>query len=212
MCGVYEAMAALQIGQAIMGHQQQKAVAEATRQSNKITEQNANISYLNDIQKIEMERTEAAREFALEDFKSKMDLRKKQATALNLGFGNSFKVIQDLAGAADTDYVELQNAFLSDMYKANYQYDQAYANMSQTRSKYLKNIQEPSGLATALNIGAAGLSYGMAYNKGLTALNSPSNMASATSGAATYGSGTGGFEGFKPAGQFEIPTRTLGGK
>ena len=78
--------------------------------------------------------------------------------------------------------------------------------------KYLKNIQEPSGLATALNIGAAGLSYGMAYNKGLTALNSPSNMASATSGAATYGSGTGGFEGFKPAGQFEIPTRTLGGK
>jgi len=128
MCGVYEAMAALQIGQALMGHQQQKAVAEATRQSNKITEQNANISYLNDIQKIEGERTEAAREFSLEEFKRKMDLRGRQATALNLGFGNSQKIIQDLAGVGDTDYVELQNAFLSDMYKANYQYDQAYAN------------------------------------------------------------------------------------
>jgi|TARA_R110000744_G_scaffold27277_2_gene66654 hypothetical protein len=212
MCGVYEAMAALQIGQALMGHQQKKAVAEATRQSNKITEQNANISYLNDIQKIEGERTEAAREFSLEEFKRKMDLRGRQATALNLGFGNSQKIIQDLAGVGDTDYVELQNAFLSDMYKANYQYDQAYANMNQTRSKYLKNTEEPSGLATALNIGAAGLNYGMAYNKGLTSLNPSSNMASAASSSVSYGSGTGGFEGFKPAGQFEIPTRTLGGK
>ena len=125
MCGVNEAMAVLSIMNSVNDFQAGKAKAKAQKEANRITVENANISDLNDIQKIEGEKVEAAREFALEDFKNKMDLRKKQAQALNLGFGNPFKIVQDLAGAADTDYVELQNAFLSDMYKANYQYTQA---------------------------------------------------------------------------------------
>jgi hypothetical protein len=164
MCGVVEAMAVMSVMQSIQGYNAQKAQAKAQERANKITEQNANISYLNDIQKIEGEKVEAAREFALEDFKRKMDLRKKQSQALNLGFGNPFKVIQDLAGTADTDYVELQNAFLSDMYKANYQYSQAYADMQTTRAKYLKPVVSPSGLGLALEIGTAAASYGMNSN------------------------------------------------
>ena len=210
MCGVAEAQLAIAVLGAVQGHNQQKAVAEAQRESNKITEQNANIAYLNDIQKIEGEKVDAAREFALESFKSKMDLRKKQATALNLGFGNSFKVVQDLAGAADTAYVELQNAFLSDMYKANYQYTQAYATMQQTRAKYIKPVVEPSSSALALNIAGAGVGYGAAYNQGLTVFNKPSTINTvAKSGVQTYG-GSGGFKGFTPAGQYTIPTKTLG--
>ena len=164
MCGVAEAMAALQIMNSINSYQTQRAQAKAQEQANKITEQNANIAYLNDIQKIEGEKVEAAREFALEDFKRKMDLRKKQSQALNLGFGNPFKVIQDLAGTGDTDYVELQNAFLSDMYKANYQYSQAYADMQQTRAKYIKPVQEPSLLGLGLEIGTTAVGYGMSQN------------------------------------------------
>lgn len=160
MCGVAEAMAVMSIMQSVQGYQNQRAAAKAQEESNKITAQNANISYLNDIQKIEGEKVEAAREFALEDFKRKMDLRKKQAQALNLGFGNPFKVVQDLAGTADTDYVELQNAFLSDMYKANYQYTQAYTNMKNTRAKYLKTVQKPSALGLGLEIATAGYTYG----------------------------------------------------
>lgn len=164
MCGLAEAMAVMSVMQSVQGYQTQRAAAKAQEESNKITEQNANISYLNDIQKIEGEKVEAAREFALESFKSKMDLRKKQATALNLGFGNPFKVIQDLAGTADTDYVELQNAFLSDMYKANYQYTQAYADMQKTRSQYLKPVTQPSLLGLGLEIGTTAVGYGMNSN------------------------------------------------
>lgn len=214
MCGVAEAYAALQIMNSINSYQTQRAQAKAQEQANKITEQNANISYLNDIQKIEGEKVEAAREFALEDFKRKMVLRKEQAQALNLGFGNPFKVIQDLAGAADTDYVELQNAFLSDMYKANYQYSQAYADMQQTRAKYIKPVQTPSALGLGLEIATAGASYLSvpASNRkffkdyGIGA-NSPFNPNQV--GAQTYG-GSGGFKGFTPAGQYTIPTKTLG--
>ena len=160
MCGVAEAMAVMSIMKSVNDYQTQKAAAKAQEESNRITIENANISYLNDIQKIEGEKVEAAREFALEDFKNKMDLRKKQAQALNLGFGNPFKVVQDLAGTADTDYVELQNAFLSDMYKANYQYTQAYANMQKTRSQYLKPVVKPSALGLGLEIATAGYTYG----------------------------------------------------
>ena len=164
MCGVAEAMAVMSVMQSIQGYQTQRAAAKAQTEANKITEQNTNIAYLNDIQKIEGEKVEAAREFALEDFKRKMDLRKKQSQALNLGFGNPFKVIQDLAGTGDTDYVELQNAFLSDMYKANYQYTQAYADMQQNRAKYIKPVTEPSLLGLGLEIGTTAVGYGMSQN------------------------------------------------
>jgi hypothetical protein len=153
-------MAVMSVMQSIQGYQTQRAAAKAQEESNRITIENTNISYLNDIQKIEGEKVEAAREFALVDFKRKMDLRKKQSQALNLGFGNPFKVVQDLAGTADTDYVELQNVFLSDMYKANYQYTQAYANMKNTRAKYLKNVQKPSALGLGLQIATAAYTYG----------------------------------------------------
>jgi hypothetical protein len=209
MCGVAEAMAVMSVMQSIQGYNTQKAQAKAQTEANKITEQNANIAYLNDIQKIEGEKVEAAREFALESFKSKMDLRKKQATALNLGFGNPFKVIQDLAGTADTDYVELQNAFLSDMYKANYQYSQAYADMQTTRAKYLKPVVSPNGLGTMLEIGVTALGYSQNPNAIINQSKTASTVAQ--SGAVTYG-GSGGFKGYTPTGQYTIPTTTLGNK
>jgi hypothetical protein len=188
MCGVAEAMAVMSVMQSIQGYQTQRAAAKAQEESNRITEQNANISYLNDIQKIEGEKVEAAREFALEDFKRKMELRKKQSQALNLGFGNPFKVVQDLAGTADTDYVELQNAFLSDMYKANNQYTQAYANMKNTRAKYLKPVVKPSALGLGLEIATAGATYAGNPNAIVNAQSFTATAAEA-SNKAMYGMG-----------------------
>ena len=164
MCGVNEAMAVLSIVKAVGDFQGQKAQAKANRQSNEITEQNTNMSYMNDLNKIEFERIEAAREMSLTDFGRKMKLRKEQAQALNLGFGNPFKVVQDIMGRGDTDYVELQNAFLSDMYKANYQYDQAYANLQQKRNKYMKTVSEPSALGLGLQIATTAGAYAMSPN------------------------------------------------
>jgi hypothetical protein len=161
-----------------------KAQAKANKASNEITEQNTNMSYMNDIQKIEGERIEAAREMSLTDFTNKMKLRKEQAQALNLGFGNPFKVVQDIMGRGDTDYVELQNAFLSDMYKANYQYDQAYANLQKNRNKYMKTVSEPSALGLGLQIATTAGAYAMSPN---SIVNQPSKAEMANK--ASYGWG-----------------------
>ena len=78
MCGVNEAMAVLSIVKAVGDFQGAKAQAKSDKASNAITEQNTNMSYMNDIQKIEGERIEAAREMSLSDFGRKMELRKQQ--------------------------------------------------------------------------------------------------------------------------------------
>ena len=184
MCGVNEAMAVLSIMKSVNDFQGTKAQAKADRKSNEITDANTNMSYMNDLNKIEFERIEAAREMSLTDFGRKMELRKKQAQALNLGFGNPFKVVQDIMGRGDTDYVELQNAFLSDMYKANYQYDQAYANLQQKRNKYMKTVSEPSVLGLGLQIATTAGAYAMSPN---SIVNQPSKAEMANK--ASYGWG-----------------------
>jgi hypothetical protein len=164
MCGVNEAMAVLSIMNSVNDFQAGKAKAKADRASNEITKANTNMSYMNDLNKIEFERIEAAREMSLTDFGRKMELRKQQAQALNLGFGNPFKVVQDIMGRGDTDYVELQNAFLSDMYKANYQYDQAYSDFLNKRNRHLKTVSEPSVLGLGLQIATTAGAYAMSPN------------------------------------------------
>jgi len=184
MCGVNEAMAVLSIMKSVNDFQAGKAQAKADRESNKITEANTNMSYMNDLNKIEFERIEAAREMSLTDFGRKMELRKQQAQALNLGFGNPFKVVQDIMGRGDTDYVELQNSFLSDMYKANYQYDQAYSDFLNKRNRHLKTVSEPSALGLGLQIATTAGAYVMSPN---SIVNQPSKAEMANK--ASYGWG-----------------------
>jgi len=184
MCGVNEAMAVLSIMKSVNDFQAGKAQAKADRESNKITEANTNMSYMNDLNKIEFERIEAAREMSLTDFGRKMELRKQQAQALNLGFGNPFKVVQDIMGRGDTDYVELQNSFLSDMYKANYQYDQAYSDFLNKRNRHLKTVSEPSALGLGLQIATTAGAYAMSPN---SIVNQPSKAEMANK--ASYGWG-----------------------
>ena len=185
MCGVNEAMAVLSIMNSVNDFQAGKAQAKADRASNEITKANTNMSYMNDLNKIEFERIEAAREMSLSDFGRKMELRKKQAQALNLGFGNPFKLIQDFAGQSDTDYNEIRNAFLSDMYKANYQYGQAYADFVETRNKYMKTVSEPSVLGLGLQIATTAGAYAMSPNS-IVNQSSKAEMAN----KAAYGWGT----------------------
>lgn len=159
MCGYAEAQLALMVLGAVSQHQQAEAAADAQEQSNKITAENANMAYLDDLQSIEGERVEAAREFKRKKFLKKHKFRHEMAKALNMNVGNPHKIVQELAGAADTDYIELANAFNTDIRKANYQEKQAYGTYKQTLSKYTKPVQRPSLFATGLSIAGAGLDY-----------------------------------------------------
>lgn len=185
MCGINEAMAVMSIVKAVGDFQGAKAQAKSDKASNAITEQNTNMSYMNDIQKIEGERVLAAREMSLTDFTNKMELRKQQAQALNLGFGNPFKVVQDIMGRGDSDYVQLQNAFISDMTKANYQHAQAYADLQNNRTKYMKTVSEPSALGLGLQIATTAGAYAMSPNS-IVNQSSKAEMAN----KAAYGWGT----------------------
>ena len=158
MCGIPEAMAALQIMQAVSGFQAQKAQAEAQEEANTRAAESANMAYLNDIQGIEMERGLAAREKALADFIQKQTSKKEEATALNLGFGNPINIIKEIGAKQDLQYIETKNEFDFDMLKLNTQSANSYTALQRNLNK-LPPVAQPSPLGLGLEIATAGAGY-----------------------------------------------------
>jgi len=158
MCGVPEAMAALQVLQSIGGYQAQKAQAKAQEAANQQAIESANVAYLNDLQQIETERGLAAREKALTDFENKQKLAKERATALNSGYGNVINIMRDIGAKQDLQYVELENEFSFDMMKLNTQAANSYTALQRNYNK-IPPVTEPSALGLGLQIATAGASY-----------------------------------------------------
>lgn len=158
MCGVPEAMAALQVLQSIGGYQAQKAQAKAQEAANQQAIESANVAYLNDLQQIETERGLAAREKALTDFQNKQKLAKERATALNSGYGNVINIMRDIGARQDLQYVELENEFSFDMMKLNTQAANSYTALQRNYNK-IPPVTEPSALGLGLQIATAGAGY-----------------------------------------------------
>ena len=115
MCGVAEAQLALAVVGTVAKHQNDKAVHEMNTAANEVSMQNANQAYLNDLSKIDNEASRATQAKALAELKARQELTKNQAYALNSGFGNSLKVMQDMSGEHDlgfSQYLSFAN-FLS---------------------------------------------------------------------------------------------------
>jgi hypothetical protein len=158
MCGVPEAMAALQVLQSIGGYQAQKAQAKAQEAANQQAIESANVSYLNDLQQIETERGLAAREKALANFENKQKLAKERATALNSGYGNVINIMRDIGARQDIQYVELENEFSFDMMKLNTQAANSYTALQRNYNK-IPPVTKPSALGLGLQIATAGAGY-----------------------------------------------------
>ena len=107
MCGVNEAVAAMKIVGAVASHQEKKTRAREKAASNYQTKRNADQAYLNDLSKIETERGRAAREKAINEFQNKIAKKKATANALNLGFGNGVRVVQNIGTEADLEYNQI---------------------------------------------------------------------------------------------------------
>ena len=97
MCGVPEAQMALAVVSTVAKFQNDKAVHETNVAANEISMQNANQAYLNDLSKIDNEASRATQAKALAELKARQELTKNQAYALNSGFGNSLRVMQDMS-------------------------------------------------------------------------------------------------------------------
>ena len=104
MCGIPEAQLALAVIGTVSKFQSDKQVYKRNVAAQKTTMQHANVADLNDLSRIDAEtsRTDQAR--ALEQLRMRQELTKNQAYALNSGFGNSIRVVQDISGAHDAAY------------------------------------------------------------------------------------------------------------
>jgi len=159
MClGGSEIMAVMKVGQAVMEHNAKKQVAKDQAWANARARMTADKAYLVDLSKIETERGMAARELALETFKVTQEKKKAMAQALNLGFGNPHRVVQDIGTMADTDYNQISTEYMGDMFTLNNQTDDAYANLQRTYNS-LEPVVAPSVMSLGIDIAGAGAGY-----------------------------------------------------
>lgn len=158
MCGVPEAMAALQVLQSIGSYQAQREQAKAQEAANVKAAESANIAYLNDLQTIETERGLAAREKALEDFKLRQEAAKERAKKFNEGFGNAITIMREIGSKQDLQYVETKNEFDFDMLKLNTQAANSYTALQRNYNK-IPPVVKPSALGLGLQIATAGAGY-----------------------------------------------------
>ena len=152
------ASAALQVGTAVLDYQNKKALAKQKTADNQVAMGHYNESYLNDLSNIDNESGNAQREKAVEEFRIKQLKAKDMATALNAGFGNPFRVVQDISGAADLDYNYIGFQYNKDMVTLQNQENEAYAHMVKGYSS-LTSATQPSLISTGLQIASAGVNY-----------------------------------------------------
>ena len=152
------ASAALQVGTAVLDYQNKKALAKQKTADNQVAMGHYNEAYLNDLSKIDNESGNASREKAVEEFRITQLKAKDMATAMNAGFGNPFRVMQDIAGATDLDYNYIGFQYNKDMVMLQNQESEAYAHMVKGYSS-LTSATQPSLLGTGLQIASAGVNY-----------------------------------------------------
>jgi len=159
MCGVAEAQLALAVVSTVASHQNKSAVHERNTAANEVSMQNANQAYMNDLSKIDNESSRAVQAKALAQLKARQELTKNQAYALNSGFGNSLKVMQEMSGEHDLGFSEIAFDFEADMLSLRNSETDAYASLHRNYTN-IKPSDPPSQLGSVLEIASAGLNYG----------------------------------------------------
>ena len=152
MCDV---VTALKIGTAIVSYRNQRAIAKGQQRANDQTRKNSDQAYLNDIAKIDAEYVLASREKKAEDFKTKQESAKKQAQALNMNAGNGAKIIQDIAGTYDMQFLDVARDYETDVIKLMSQEREAYA-AQQRRYNSIKPVAMPSQTGLMLQVATIG--------------------------------------------------------
>ena len=104
---------------------------------------------------LDREAVSASREKKVADFKTSQENNKKQAQALNMNAGNGDKIIQDIAGTYDMQFLDVARDYETDVIKLMGQEQEAYA-AQQRRYNSIKPVVMPSRTGLLLNIGTIG--------------------------------------------------------
>jgi len=153
MCDVSTALA---VAGQVVSYQNKKAENKAIRRDQETTRRNADKGYLHDVNKIDREKVNADREKVLAEISSKKERDGEIAQSLNLGFGNSTKIVQSIGALFDDDWNTINREYDKDITTFQDQQTEAYANLSKTYNSLTPPI-EPS--RTGLIIDVASTSY-----------------------------------------------------
>ena len=151
MCNAY-AQAGLAIVGQYQAYREKKAQNKAIRRDQDTSRRNADKGYLHDLQKIDNEKILADQEKAISEIKVKADREAEIAQSLNLGFGNSTKIVQSIGAVYDEDWNGINRDYSKDMVTLADQKTEAYANLSKIYNSLTPPI-DPS--RTGLIIGMA---------------------------------------------------------
>lgn len=152
MCDV---ITALKIGTAISGYQNQKAIAKSQIAANEQTRKNSDQAYLYDLSKIDSEKVSTSREEKAEKFKIQQEANKKLAQNLNLNAGNSDKIVQDIAGTYDMQFLDVARDYETDVIKLYGQEKEAYAAQLR-RYNSIAPVSMPSQTGLFLEVATIG--------------------------------------------------------
>lgn len=152
MCSIQAAVAGLNIATSIQEHRAKQAMAQAQMQRNEQTRRNSDQAYLYDIQKIDNEMVATSREKVAEKFRISQEKIKKQSIGLNLNGGNSDKIIQDIAGAYDLQFLDVTRDYQADTARLGEKYYEAYT-AQQRRYNSIQPVSSPSNLGLLFKIG-----------------------------------------------------------
>jgi hypothetical protein len=147
-------MGGLQVATAVQNYNSQKAVAAAKEKANEQTRRNSDQAYLYDLSKIDKETVSSARELKAAQFKNSQDTNKKLAQTLNLNAGNPDKIIQDIAGTQDMDFLDSTRDYEIDVTKLYDKTNEAYA-AQQRRYNSIAPVTMPSRTGLFLQVATA---------------------------------------------------------
>ena len=164
MCDV---VTALKVGMAVQNYRSAKAVAKGQKLANTETRKNSDKAYLNDISKIDKDAVLATREKKAEDFRLSQEENAKKAEALNTNAGNGLKIMQDIGGGYDMQFLDVSRDFETDVLNLVSQESEAYG-AQERRYNSIKPVTMPSKTGLYLQVATIG-AEGYYKNKSATA-------------------------------------------
>ena len=153
MCDV---VTALKVGMAVQNYRSAKAVAKGQKLANTQTRKSSDKAYLNDISKIDKDAVLATREKKAEDFRLSQEENAKKAEALNTNAGNGLKIMQDIGGGYDMQFLDVSRDFETDVLNLVSQESEAYG-AQERRYNSIKPVTMPSKTGLLLQVGTIGM-------------------------------------------------------
>ena len=107
--------AAIQVASLVQGYREKKVQNKAIKRDQETSRRGFDRGYLHDMNKIDQEKVNADKEKVKAEIKSKYEKNQQISEQLNLGTGNSTKIVQSIGYLFDQDWVEITGEYDKDV-------------------------------------------------------------------------------------------------